>query len=144
MKKRFFQIALAAVLSVSCVATGVNVNAAPLSKDGYNIEKVSHADRGAGETDGILPFDVMGEESNRNQSYVWSCVEYGNYIYLGTCWNPISGIYYRNLKNNLTSLFEKRGDENPAQKAGTVATNILNVVYNGNFPDGATSTTGTP
>lgn len=144
MKKRFFQIALAAVLSVSCVVTGVNVNAAPLSKDGYNIEKVSHADRGAGETDGILPFDVMGEESNRNQSYVWSCVEYGNYIYLGTCWNPISGIYYRNLKNNLTSLFEKRGDENPAQKAGTVATNILNVVYNGNFPDGATSTTGTP
>lgn len=87
---------------------------------------------------------LWGEESNRNQSYVWSCVEYGNYIYLGTCWNPISGIYYRNLKNNLTSLFEKRGDENPAQKAGTVATNILNVVYNGNFPDGATSTTGTP
>ena len=27
MKKRFFQIALAAVLSVSCVITGVNVNA---------------------------------------------------------------------------------------------------------------------
>ena len=41
-------------------------------------------------------------------------------------------------------MFEKRGDENPAQKAGTVATNILNVIYNGNFPDGATSTTGTP
>ena len=144
MKKRFFQIALAAVLSVSCVITGVNVNAASLSQDGYNIEKVSHTDRGAGETDGILPFDIMGEENNRNQSYVWSCVEYGNYIYLGTCWNPISGIYYRNLKNNLTSLFEKRGDENPAQKAGTVATNILNVIYDGNFPDGATSTTGTP
>lgn len=86
----------------------------------------------------------MGEESNRNQSYVWSCVEHGNYIYLGTCWNPISGIYYRNLKNNLTKLFQNRGDENPAQKAGTVATNILNVVYNGNFPDGATSTNGTP
>lgn len=144
MKKRFFQIALAAVLSVSCVITGVNVNAASLSQDGYNIEKVSHTDRGAGETDGILPFDIMGEENNRNQSYVWSSVEYGNYIYLGTCWNPISGIYYRNLKNNLTSLFEKRGDENPAQKAGTVATNILNVIYDGNFPDGATSTTGTP
>lgn len=71
-------------------------------------------------------------------------VEYGNYIYLGTCWNPISGIYYRNLKNNLTSLFEKRGDKNPGQKAGTVATNILNVMYDGNFPDGATSTKGTP
>ena len=41
-------------------------------------------------------------------------------------------------------MFQNRGDENPAQKAGTVATNILNVVYNGNFPDGATSTNGTP
>ena len=144
MKKRFFQLVLTAVLSVSCVATGVNVSAAPLSTEGYSIEKVSHPERGAGETDGILSFDAMGEESNRNQSYVWSCVEHGNYIYLGTCWNPISGIYYRNLKNNLTKLFQNRGDENPAQKAGTVATNILNVVYNGNFPDGATSTNGTP
>ena len=120
MKKRFFQLVLTAVLSVSCVATGVNVSAAPLSSEGYSIEKVSHPERGAGETDGILSFDAMGEESNRNQSYVWSCVEHGNYIYLGTCWNPISGIYYRNLKNNLTKLFQNRGDENPAQKAGTM------------------------
>lgn len=94
MKKRFFQLVLTAVLSVSCIATGVNVSAAPLSSEGYSIEKVSHPERGAGETDGILSFDAMGEESNRNQSYVWSCVEHGNYIYLGTCWNPISGIYY--------------------------------------------------
>ena len=82
MKKRFFQLVLTAVLSVSCVATGVNVSAAPLSSEGYSIEKVSHPERGAGETDGILSFDAMGEESNRNQSYVWSCVEHGNYIYL--------------------------------------------------------------
>ena len=150
MKKKFLQIALTAVLSVSCLAagftgaSGLNENASSISKDGYTISKVSHADRGAGQTDGILPFEVMGEESNRNQSYTWSCVEYGNYMYLGTCWNPISGMYYRNLKKNLTSLFEKRGDANPAQKAGSVATNILNVIYNGNFPDGATATTGTP
>lgn len=53
MKKRFFQLVLTAVLSVSCVATGVNVSAAPLSSEGYSIEKVSHPERGAGETDGI-------------------------------------------------------------------------------------------
>ena len=64
MKKRFFQLVLTAVLSVSCVATGVNVSAAPLSSEGYSIEKVSHPERGAGETDGILSFDAMGEESN--------------------------------------------------------------------------------
>lgn len=50
MKKRFFQLVLTAVLSVSCVATGVNVSAAPLSSEGYSIEKVSHPERGAGET----------------------------------------------------------------------------------------------
>ena len=150
MRNKFFKLALSAVLSVSCLAagftgaSGLDGNANNITKDGYTITKVSHPDRGAGQSDGILPFEVMGEESNRNQSYVWSSVEYGNYIYLGTCWNPISSIYYRNLKNNLTSLFEKRGDKNPGQKAGTVATNILNVMYDGNFPDGATSTKGTP
>ena len=150
MRNKFFKLALSAVLSVSCLAagfsgaSGLDGNANNISKDGYTIAKVSHPDRGSGQSDGILPFEVMGEESNRNQSYIWSSVEYGNYIYLGTCWNPISGIYYRNLKNNLTSLFEKRGDKNPGQKAGTVATNILNVMYDGNFPDGATSTKGTP
>ena len=150
MGKKFLKFALTAALSLSCLtvgfssASGLNENAGTISKNGYMISKVSHQDRGAGEIDGILPFELMGEEKNRNQSYVWSSVEYGNYIYLGTCWNPISGIYYRNLKNNLTSLFEKRGDKNPAQKAGTVATNILNVVYDGNFPDGANSTKGTP
>ena len=113
MKNKFFKIALSAVLSLSCLAagftgaSGLDGNANNITKDGYTITKVSHPDRGSGQSDGILPFEVMGEESNRNQSYIWSSVEYGNYIYLGTCWNPISGIYYRNLKNNLTSLFEK-------------------------------------
>lgn len=82
MKKRFFQLVLTAVLSVSCVATGVNVSAAPLSSEGYSIEKVSHPERGAGETDGILSFDAMGEESNRNQSYVWSVLRRTWKLYL--------------------------------------------------------------
>ena len=99
MKNKFFKIALSAVLSLSCLAagftgaSGLDGNANNITKDGYTITKVSHPDRGSGQSDGILPFEVMGEESNRNQSYIWSSVEYGNYIYLGTCWNPISGIY---------------------------------------------------
>lgn len=144
MKKKIFTVVLAAALSVSCALTGLTANAETLSGGGFQAEKVSHPDRGAGQTDGVLSFDVMGEESNRNQSYIWSSVEYGDYLYLGTCWNPISGIYYRNLKANLTNLYQKLGDENPAQKAGTVATNIMNLVYNGNFPDGSNSTHGTP
>ena len=90
MGKKFLKFALTAALSLSCLtvgfssASGLNENAGTISKNGYMISKVSHQDRGAGEIDGILPFELMGEEKNRNQSYVWSSVEYGNYIYLGT------------------------------------------------------------
>ena len=82
MGNTFFKLALTAILSVSCLAAGftctlgLDENTCKISKDGYTITKVSHPDRGAGESDGILPFEVMGEESNRNQSYVWSSVEY--------------------------------------------------------------------
>lgn len=41
MKKRFFQLVLTAVLSVSCIATGVNVSAAPLSSEGTTEEAVT-------------------------------------------------------------------------------------------------------
>lgn len=85
MRNKFFKLALSAVLSVSCLAagftgaSGLDGNANNITKDGYTITKVSHPDRGSGQSDGILPFEVMGEESNRNQSYIWSSVEYGNY-----------------------------------------------------------------
>lgn len=39
----------------------------------------------------------MVEESNCNHNYIWSSVQYGNYIYIDTCKNPISGIYKKSL-----------------------------------------------
>ena len=40
-----------------------------------------------------LTFEVIIEESNRDHNYIWSSVQCGNYIYIDTCKNPISGIY---------------------------------------------------
>ena len=53
-------------------------------------------DRGARRIEGILLFEVIIEESNRDHNYIWSSVQCGNYIYIDTCKNPISGIYKKN------------------------------------------------
>lgn len=60
----------------------------------YIFEKVSHSDRGAGEIDGFLDTDDA-----RSQSYAWSAIEYGDYVYVGTCYNSTYGIYWRNVFN---------------------------------------------
>ena len=111
MKKRFFQLVLTAVLSVSCVATGVNVSAAPLSSEGYSIEKYLIRKEEPVRLTVSCHSMLWEKRATVTKAMYGSCVEHGNYIYLGTCWNPISGIYYRNLKNNLTKLFQNRGDE---------------------------------
>ena len=85
----------------------------------------------------------MGEESNRNQSYVWSCRTWKLYLPWHLLESNLRYLLPQSQEQSDQIVPEPR-DENPAQKAGTVATNILNVVYNGNFPDGATSTNGTP
>ena len=146
MRKKLLSVVLAGAVVFSTMSASLNTIAAEDSKQALKVEKISHPDRGEGQIDGIIPFDVMGEEKNRNQSYIWSVAEYGDYIYMGSCWNPISGIYYRNLKDNLGSLFQKQGmDKNAAQeKASKLAKDVMNVLYHGNFPDGSTAQSGTP
>ena len=146
MKRKIVPILLASTMILSSVSGGMTVQAYENTNESYRVEKVSHPDRGEGEIDGLLPFDVMGEESNRNQSYIWSAQEYGDYIYMGTCWNPISGIYYRNLQTNLSKLFKDRGmtPDKAEKKASEMAKSMLDVIYHGNFSDGETATKGTP
>ncbi len=89
---------------------------------GYTIEKLSHPDRGEGEVDGIL----TGENEDRSQSYAWSMVEYGDDIYIGTCYNPIYGIYYRNILNMFTGIFG-------AEKASEIAQSLVDLMYDEAF-----------
>ena len=146
MKKKFLSALLAGALVVSTFAADVNVFAAEEPHNPLTVERISHSDRKAGEIDGLLPFEMMGEETNRNQSYIWSVAEYGDYIYMGSCWNPISGIYYRNLQGNLSHLFESRGmdKQQASKKASALAKDVMDVMYHGNFPDGSTARNGSP
>lgn len=63
-----------------------------LNNGEFTFEKVSHPDRGAFEVDGLID-----DADARSQSYTWSAVEYGDYIYIGTCYNSTYGIYWRNV-----------------------------------------------
>lgn len=51
-------------------------------------------------------------------------IEYGEYIYIGTCYNPIYGIYYRNLVDNLKGQLGK-------EKAEEVAKAVIELMYDG-------------
>ena len=52
-------------------------------------------------------------------------IEYGDSIYIGTCYNPIAGIYYRNVISNLTS----KGMD--AEKAAKIASKLIELMYDG-------------
>lgn len=105
--------------TVSIVAEETSNN----ESNGVAIERISHPDRGPGEVDGIL----TGEYEDRGNSYSWSAAEYGDYLYTGTCYNPIYGIFYRNLMKNLKDIFQDKTD--------SIVKNLISMMYNGNFYD---------
>ena len=126
--KKSLKKVLSALLSVTIASLTVLPSFASAkdsisyTKEGFIINKISNPTRGEGEVDGIL----TGEDEDRGQSYTWSIIEYGDYIYVGTCYNPIYGIYYRNLVTNLTGLVG-------AQKADEIAKAAIDLIYNGAF-----------
>ena len=48
-------------------------------------EKISHPENGLMESDGIINYDGT-DVADRGQSYSWSSVGYGDYMYVGTCY----------------------------------------------------------
>ncbi|MBM6870644.1 InlB B-repeat-containing protein [Pseudoflavonifractor phocaeensis] len=125
MKKHWLQKTLGALLSGAlCLSMTVSAAAAPgevvrdeagkigyipkeqgvYSQGGYTIEKISHPTAGSGELDSIL------EEQDRGQSYTWSMIEYGDYIYIGTCYNSTFYIYHNNVMNALKAMKDGEGN----------------------------------
>lgn len=90
----------------------------------YVFEKVSHPDRGADEVDGFLD-----EADSRSQSYAWSAIECGDYIYVGTCYNSTYGIYWRNVN----AMMQKLG-KTPAE-AAQIARDFVQFVFNDKFDE---------
>lgn len=120
-KKLIAMIIAVSVLSTSVLATADTVKKGfqDIETDEYLIKKISNTEAGPGQVDGIL----TGDEQDRGQSYTWSMVEYGEYLYIGTCYDPISGIFYRNIVENLVA----RGIE-PA-KAKEIAKAAIDLMY---------------
>lgn len=114
-------LTVAVLSSYSLTANALGEETKKYETEKYLIEKVSNPTSGEGEVDGIL----TGQDHAREQSYSWSMIEYGDSIYIGTCYNPIAGIYYRNVISNLTS----KGMD--AEKAAKIASKLIELLYDG-------------
>ncbi len=90
----------------------------------YTFEKVSHPDKGAGEVDGFLD-----EADSRSQSYSWSAIECGEYIYVGTCYNSTYGIYWRNVYQMMV-----KAGKTP-QEAMQIARDFVQFIFNDQFDE---------
>ncbi len=102
------------------------------SSDGdYTFEKISHPDQGTKTADGIVDYLGNGEvavpdgsdtnEGDRGQSYSWSAVSYGDYLYVGTC--------YSAMGNTLTLMQSTLGDSFDKETMEAA----LKAMFNGTF-----------
>lgn len=147
MYKKKLAVLMAAVMVMSSVSLP-NVNAASLdegskityvsqstSSDGtdeeYIFEKLSHPDQGTQTPDGIVDYIGNGEvavpgeyedaEGDRGQSYSWSALAYGDYLYVGTC--------YAAMGNTLSLMQGVLGDKFDSETMEAA----LNALFNGTF-----------
>lgn len=120
-------------MAVSPLASGGTVT----YKSGeYELKKISHPEKGSGETDGIVDYVGNGVVSasdegqgDRGQNYAWSAIAYGDSVYVSTNYNSL-GLTLGFMDSVLGNDFD------PAEMNAT-----LDVMYNGHFytgePDGA-------
>lgn len=135
MKKRKTKILLSAFIVVLML---VNVVAVAFAADKqvtytastgkYTASKLSHPSKGSGEVDGIV--DYLGNgivteadkgQGERSQSYAWSAIPYGDYVYVGTCYNAMT--------QTLNFMDSVLGDEFNADEMRAQ----LDVMFNGDF-----------
>ncbi|QOL35395.1 hypothetical protein BL8807_04465 [Bifidobacterium lemurum] len=96
--------------------------AAPLvgatyEQGGYTATKISHPESGLGETDGIV--DLEDDSADRGQSYSWSSVGYGDWMYVGTC--------YAAMASTLKKMASQMGTTYDVLSAG------IDALFNGNL-----------
>lgn len=94
------------------------------SKGGYTLDKVSHPTLGAGEIDGIL----TGGEQDRGNSYSWSMVEAGDYVYIGTCYNSTYYIFHNNVATAIKSM-QSSGLLDASIDASRIAADVVEVMF---------------
>lgn len=134
--KKITSIALSATLVVTSSAMAfasekVDTVATFISDDGtYLAEKISHPQSGVKTNDGIVDYigngsltDTPTETSkgDRAQSYSWSAIGYGDYMYIGTCANAMT-----QTLNFMGSVLGNSFDDKVMKAA-------LNAMFNGHF-----------
>lgn len=142
MKKRLAAALLAAVMAFGTSVSAFAADTTDAAKAGtvekvddtwyyhsqnggkYTFEKVSHPDKGAGEVDGLLD-----EADSRSQTYSWSAIECGDYIYIGTCYNSTYGIYWRNVYNMMLNAGKTSAE------AMQIARDFVQFVFNDQFDE---------
>lgn len=115
--KRFMKQACAIVMAVAmtvlCTLPAfAEPGGAVIDMEKYKLSKVTSPYAGEGQADGLGSGD-------RAQSYCWASANYGDYVYIGTCYNPIYGMFYRHLVG--------------AGLSSDQANAVLDVVYNGSW-----------
>lgn len=113
--------------------------------EGYTFEKISHPTKGTMSADGIVDYigdgkvDVITDTNDSNynvgdrgQSYSWSALAYGDWLYVGTC--------YAAMGNTLTLMDGVLGDKFDKD----VMEAALKAMFNDTFFYGQTKPDGTP
>lgn len=125
-------LVVALTLSLSLSAGAVSFTS---EDDTFTVEKISHPDNPLGTADGIVDYVGNGVVSasdqgqgDRGQNYAWSAVGYGDYMYVGTCYNAMG--------STLTFMDSVLGHDFDSETMQAT----LNVLFNGHFytsePDG--------
>ena len=151
MKKRTFAGLLAGVmLAATALAPFTALADDTQSKitydagNGYLFEKISHPTKGTMSPDGIVDYigdgavkiagadDEYYNAGDRGQSYSWSALAYGDWLYVGTC--------YAAMGNTLTLMDGVLGDkfDKDVMEAG------LKAMFNNTFFYGQVKEDGTP
>lgn len=153
MKTRTFAGLLAGVMLAVTALTPMTALAAEPENgkitynagEGYTFEKISHPTKGTMSADGIVDYIGDGKvevitdtnDSNynagdRGQSYSWSAIAYGDWLYVGTC--------YAAMGNTLTLMDGVLGDKFDKD----VMEAALKAMFNNTFFYGQTKPDGTP
>lgn len=153
MKTRTFAGLLAGVMLAVTALTPMTALAAEPENgkitynagEGYTFEKISHPTKGTMSADGIVDYIGDGKvevitdtnDSNynagdRGQSYSWSAIAYGDWLYVGTC--------YAAMGNTLTLMDGVLGDKFDKD----VMEAALKAMFNDTFFYGQTKPDGTP
>lgn len=134
--KRTFAAVVSIMLSVLCVANAsAKTDSDKIiyqSDSGYEVVKISHPNNDVKMVDGIVDYTGGGTlgtnlengKGDRGQNYTWGSIGYGDYMYIGTCYNS-----WLNTLSSMKNVLDHNYDE-------TIMMDALETMFHGDFCTG--------